>query len=288
MLSTILDAVTPKFNTLNKKSVLKSIDFLYGSLNTETIPAVKIFLESNVKEIDKSKFLSTVFKLMGLSGNNAKNVEKIQTFLIEIANSEKTVTRLANKLNDVLLDKVTNLQDASLVKIVNDFSFINLYILDMLYMGLIEDGSSTYPKKKIESTKEASAEFVMLYKYYVGKIDKILDELSKLPEINIGVSDTASGSMIDGFLNKLNIIKFLPATNGFINNPIYHFRMWLVDREIAKYEALKDRRKQLELRLLELRYQDSGGKDPKLRQQIEYYEDKLASVEYQIAKIEKD
>jgi hypothetical protein len=62
--------------------------------------------------------------------------------------------------------------------------------------------------------------------------------------------------------------------------------MWLVDREMDKYESLKDTKKLIELRINELKLKERETRDPKLEKQIEYYEDKLASIEYEIKNIE--
>ena len=288
MTSSFRDAIVPNFTSLNKKNILKSVSYLYGSLEMETLPALKIYLDSNVSAINKSKFLSSAFKMCNLSGNNNKCVKSVYDFFIEISNSEKTVTKLCHELNDVLLDKVTSIKDAAIIRVIQDFSFLNLYVLDMLYMALIENGETTFPKKKIDKTKEIVHQFAILFNYYNKKIDKILEDIVNLPTININTVESESGSMLDNIISKFKFINVIPATDGFIHNPIFHFRMWLVDREINKYEALKDRKKEIELRLLELRYQDEGGNDPKLREQIEYFEDKLANTEYKINKIEND
>ena len=123
---------------------------------------------------------------------------------------------------------------------------------------------------------------------YNKNIKNILDEILELPDVPVSISQTDSSSMLDTFLKKIKKISFIPTANGFVGNPIYHFRMWLVDREIRKYEALKDRKEALELRLMELRYQESGSTDENIKERIAYFEEKISKIEYEIAKIEKD
>lgn len=284
-----LNAITPKFQTFNKKSFIKAVDFLYNSLEMETLPAFGTYLTSNVKAIEKSKFLKTAFKLMNISGSNVKALEKLQEFFIELANTQKQIRKEVNTVSDVLTDKVVSVKEATLVRIVEDFNFLNLYVLDFLYMPLIEDGDTTYPKFKINGIREELPTFVQLYKYYNKKTDEILKELTQLPDINVTkVESAGSAGFLDTVINNFKALKlFGTSAKGFIGNPIYQIRMWLVDREIAKYELLKEKRKELELKILELRYQEQGTNDPSLKKQIEYYEDKLSGIEYEINKIEK-
>ena len=63
--------------------------------------------------------------------------------------------------------------------------------------------------------------------------------------------------------------------------------MWLIDRDIAKLEALKDKKRLIELRIMELKIEEKSGEDGDLSKQIEYYEDKLANIEYKIEKLEE-
>lgn len=282
-------SITPKFTTFNKKSFIKSVDFLYNSLNLETIPAIENFAKANIDKINKSTFLKNAYKLMGIKGNNTQATERLKEFFIEVADSEKLVRKEVQSVRDVVVDKLTSVKEATLIKIVEDFNFLNLYVMDFLYMALVEGGDTDYPKVKIREIHEAVPTFVQIYKFYSnGKIPGILKEIDDLPDINLNSTDNGGEGFLDTIVSKFKFLKLLPATNGFIGNPIYHIRMWLVDREIAKYELLKEKRKELELKILELRYKDQGVKDPSIKQQIEYYENKLSRVEYDIAKIEKN
>jgi hypothetical protein len=77
------------------------------------------------------------------------------------------------------------------------------------------------------------------------------------------------------------------AISGFIGNPIFHIRMWLVDKEIEKYEALKTRKKILEGRILELKL----GKDAtseKTKKAIDVFEKDILKIDDKIHRIEED
>lgn len=289
MFSTILEAVMPKFTSLNKKSVLKSKTFLFNSLENEILPALDVFISSNIKALSKNKFLSNSFSLMGIkSSNSLDGVKELRDIFHDIMAYEQKIDKLILNMNNVLLDKNTSLRDGTLVRILEDFTFMSLYVLDFLYYSILDENDTNFTKKKIEVIKTELPEFIKLVKYYNRNIKSILDEILELPDVPVSISQTDSSSMIDNILNKLKKVLFIPTANGFIGNPIYHFRMWLVDREIRKYEALKDRKEALELRLMELRYQESGSTDDNIKERIAYFEEKISKIEYEIAKIEND
>ena len=289
MFSTILEAVTPKFISLNKKAVLKSKTFLFNSLENEVLPALDVFISSNIKALSKNKFLSNSFSLMGIkSSNSLDGVKELRDMFQDIMSYEQKMDKLILNMNNVLLDKNTSLKDGTLVRVIEDLTFMSLYVLDFLYYSILDESDTNFTKKKIEVIKNELPEFIKLVKYYNKNIKNILDEILELPDVPVSISQTDSSSMLDTFLKKIKKISFIPAANGFVGNPIYHFRMWLVDREIRKYEALKDRKEALELRLMELRYQESGSTDENIKERIAYFEEKISKIEYEIAKIEKE
>ena len=289
MFSTILEAVTPKFTSLNKKAVLKSKTFLFNSLENEVLPALDVFISSNIKALSKNKFLSNSFSLMGIkSSNSLDGVKELRDMFQDIMSYEQKMDKLILNMNNVLLDKNTSLKDGTLVRVIEDLTFMSLYVLDFLYYSILDESDTNFTKKKIEVIKNELPEFIKLVKYYNKNIKNILDEILELPDVPVSISQTDSSSMLDTFLKKIKKISFIPTANGFVGNPIYHFRMWLVDREIRKYEALKDRKEALELRLMELRYQESGSTDENIKERIAYFEEKISKIEYEIAKIEKD
>ena len=289
MFSTILEAVTPKFTSLNKKAVLKSKTFLFNSLENEVLPALDVFISSNIKALSKNKFLSNSFSLMGIkSSNSLDGVKELRNMFQDIMSYEQKMDKLILNMNNVLLDKNTSLKDGTLVRVIEDLTFMSLYVLDFLYYSILDESDTNFTKKKIEVIKNELPEFIKLVKYYNKNIKNILDEILELPDVPVSISQTDSCSMLDTFLKKIKKISFIPTANGFVGNPIYHFRMWLVDREIRKYEALKDRKEALELRLMELRYQESGSTDENIKERIAYFEEKISKIEYEIAKIEKD
>ena len=98
MFSTILEAVTPKFTSLNKKAVLKSKTFLFNSLENEVLPALDVFISSNIKALSKNKFLSNSFSLMGIKSSNSLDGVKELRDIFQNTSSEKWANELKKQL----------------------------------------------------------------------------------------------------------------------------------------------------------------------------------------------
>jgi len=85
--------------------------------------------------------------------------------------------------------------------------------------------------------------------------------------------------------NKVMIKEDIGIATNFIGNPIYHLRLFLVDLSLMRLENLKEKKRLLELKLLELKSRQSGDiNNEKLRKQIEFYEEKLNKLDMKIKK----
>ena len=206
MFSTILEAVTPKFTSLNKKAVLKSKTFLFNSLENEVLPALDVFISSNIKALSKNKFLSNSFSLMGIkSSNSLDGVKELRDMFQDIMSYEQKMDKLILNMNNVLLDKNTSLKDGTLVRVIEDLTFMSLYVLDFLYYSILDESDTNFTKMKIEVIKNELPEFIKLVKYYNKNIKNILDEILELPDVPVSISQTDSSSMLDTFLKKIRV-----------------------------------------------------------------------------------
>jgi len=84
--------------------------------------------------------------------------------------------------------------------------------------------------------------------------------------------------------NKVLLKEDMGIATNFIGNPIYHIRLFLVDLSLMRLENLKEKKRLLELKLLELKSRQAGHNDEKLKKQIEFYEEKLNKLDMKIRK----
>jgi hypothetical protein len=74
---------------------------------------------------------------------------------------------------------------------------------------------------------------------------------------------------------------------GFEMNPIYHFRLMIAEWQADRYKSYKEKKKLLEVKLLNLKIAKDGKRDPKLDREVNYYESLVEDLEYKMSKMEE-
>lgn len=279
-------------HTVKKEDVINNLDNVLTGLNDDVIPMLDVMIKnSDLKVISESPILKSIIRGSGLNAkNNHDLLVKIKVVIANIVKSGKNLEKITSEsLESVITDKTIGVKTAAILKVVSDLSTLASYIMDFNYLVLIEgkDSETDFPKIKVTQIKENVYAFSGILKAYSNNFNKIINDIDKLPSNNMYI-DEGKVSMLEKIVAKFSKNIKLPNTQGFVNNPIYHFRLWLADRDVAKYEALKDKKKLIELKLLELKSRENGEENSKLRKQIEYYEGKLASTEYDIKQFDEE
>jgi len=292
MLQSLLNFFHSMNHTTKKEDVLTNIKRTFDNLNNEVLPTLSNVIE-NVGNSDVIKKNNNI-KLLAISAgikskDNKDTLVKLKAILTNIAKNDDLVEKLVNdKLPDVVTDKTVTVRDLAILKLASDLSNLTLFTLDFLYMILTDPKDSDFPKIKFQLIKDGMSDYGILIKTYSDKFTKKIETIGKIADLPLE-TDEHKSSFFEKLLGKEGKVTNLPNVNNFVGNPIYHIRLWLVDREVKKYENLKDKKKLLELKVLELKAKEANeGENPKLKKQIEYYEDKISSVEYEIAKIENN
>lgn len=289
MISSLKDLVLRLNTTITRKDVMKNVELIFSSISEDVIPSLKE-LEENIDKVSKEKLLKlkNVAAISGIKHKDHKDIiTKILATFISIQKEYTTFIDLVNKeLNEVVTNKTITAKDAVILRIISDIASMNSYVLDFSYYLLINDKETILPKYKLKSINDGSIPFSSLYKVYSNNIHKLLQDVYKTSDNKLDVEDESG--MNEVMLSKTGKLVVLPQASGFINNPIYHFRIWLTDREMNKYESLKDKKRLIELKVLELKLKQSNGSEPELSKQIEYYEEKLSKTEHAIERIEQN
>jgi hypothetical protein len=293
MIAIIANYFDSMFHTVKKEDVLKNLENTLSILNDEVVPALDGVI-SNAGKYDlllNNNILKSVANTSGIKvKDNRDLLVKIKGLLVNITKSGGDLTKIVEEdLSDIITDKTGTVKDIAIIKVVSDIGSLAMFTLDLVYFVLTNNGTSdsNYPKIKFNNIRNGVPAYSASLKSYLGNFAAIVKDLPKVASVPAKV-ETSKISMLERLAGKSGKLINLPNTQGFVGNPIYSIRMWLVDREISKYESLKDKRKLLDLKLMELKVQESGDENPKLRKQIEYYEDKISKVEYQIAQVEGD
>lgn len=273
---------------IKKEMVVKVCDNIEDNISNNIIPAIDGLLNVKNTNITNNKILQKFSKDAELKGNSATDsLNSLKNFFNSILNEFKELSSCVTKyLSNVVYEKSITARDGAILRIVSDINSISLYTLDFLYSATnVNNGMSKKHKDQVSSMYVDYCSLIRAYNKNLAKNIKSLKDIST-EVVNL---DTEPGLLDTLFSNTGKLIN-LPVTNGFVGNPIYHFRMWMADRDYRKYELNKEKKRLLELKILALKAEkENEGVDlNKLNRQIEYYEDLVNDIEHDISKYEND
>jgi len=248
--------------------------------STSTLSA----LQELSKLDDKAFNIKAMNLLYGKLGNARKPGEVIKE-LIKINENlfkkENGIRTLIAELPEIITTKHTTTKVASVLNMINDIStFIN-YQLDFFYLMVLTAGNENeYSDSKLKEMWAAAPTYGSLL-LFISTIDSELAIIGNLDNTIIINEDNKSARSLLGD----NTMNFIPKNDLILT--IYSVRVWLVDREIKKYELLKEKKSLLELRVLELKKKLSGDPtDTQIMKAIDVYIEKIEETEFKIKKIE--
>lgn len=275
-------------NNIKKEDVEKNIEFTIQLLDNDVIPALQELSNTKVKGVLGNKTITSFGKMCGLKGTVNSIFSSLHDFFKQAGTTLHTIDTLVDrKFPTIITEATVTGMTGSVVKIVTDLSSMSIFILDFVNYALADDGVGKPTRLQVERVKNGMGTFMELFKVYNNNLETIEKELPNASNEILNFDQPNLG-MLNILLSKTGKLIKLPVTNGFVGNPIYHIRMWMMDREIEKYEADKDRKRLLELKVLALNMdKEADGVDlNKINKQIEYYEDKIQDLEYKISKFE--
>lgn len=257
-------------------------------ISEDVLPALEQVIEfsDKIPGVKNSRLLSSINIAVGMkASNNTEVLIKIKNIFEGFLSEEKNLLKIIDsKLSRVIIGKQMSARDAAVVKIVEDMFGLSCYTLDLLYITLLDGGDTELPKKKSEQVHKDIYVFTDIIKVYNKNFSKLVKSLTKVSAEKLNASKDQG--LLGAMISKTGLIPRLPIM-GFKGNPIYHIRLWFIDKSVAKYEVNKEKKKLIELKLTELRLRTEGDVDPGIQRQIEYYEDKVSKIEYDIKDFEE-
>lgn len=261
---------------------LELLDSIEEDLYDSVMPALDMLLDQPeiLKNVDKTKAFALVKSSLG-----AKSFESLlrdcKAYATDVSNNLTKLQQLVKtNLNNSLNSMTMNYKQYTTYSLVEDIKVNLIYMLKLIFIIMRDEKHSVLPAKGVAKIIQMAPDFKQKV---LGKvaIKTLLETIEDLSTDSI-YDRLSSGAPEAAAMSDLNT-----AVQGFVGNPILTFRKYLVERDFAKIEYLKQLKSVIELRLLELRNQAAGGTpDEKLQGQIEYYEDKLAAVDAKIEKLQ--
>lgn len=293
---------------MQKEDLVALLEESNKVLVTTVIP----MLNETIKEVKDETVLS---KNVAFSSYKAKSDKDIFNMMLNVVEKFSNATpllisKIVEFLPDVINTGSGNINLRIAISVASEVTFfaerfqlVLCYILDKFYLKDKSELSEDYAR---EIAARASIIIKTIPELNKADINAVIAAIGNVPTLRT-ISDERNShvpsELVMGFFAKtFNIKDFYTKTflsrilkyfsykdahkhhkdiaKSFIGNPIYHLRMMMVDFEVMKFEGLKEKRRLLELKIIELK--NRGVDNPKIKKQVNYYEDKLNKLNLKI------
>ena len=278
-----------RFKLIHRKNVLASVEQTNELIISEILPTIdNIISAADTIKLNNNKTVKQIGNLAKIKHKDNKDLfVQFKAFFNEIC---VTKTHIVNMIKAYLPSTVVeggiSYRQAAILRFCSDINGMVMFFLDLSYVALqTENKPLNFSKKKTAELDEGIKSFAIMIQQYFNNINSTIKKISNASDEPISHNETEAFNKIRG-MSTGELVR-LPVTKGFIGNPLYSIGMWMVDSDIEKIEALKDKKKMLEYRLMELRLDSNGENSEKVSKMVEYYEDQVDAIEYKIKKLQE-
>lgn len=294
----ILNYVQALLPRIDKSSIMEDIRITKGEFDQIVLPTYEEAAKFSKVFVFKSADTETTFKEFNknyrsqLRSKESNTIAEIGSALkVCRANLGVLEEAIEKLLEETSVTEVITARKAVMLRAAEQFSFISRFATDFLNLVYtyehMERGINTI-EVSVYATKFVIpniANFARLLETYSRDTDMFTQQLDAIPEVIIN----KKGYDAITSLHKRDTIEPFnsAALVSFQMNPIYHFRLMIAEWQANRYKSYKDKKKALELKLLNLKLLNDGKKDIKVEKEITYIEERVASLEYSIAKMQE-
>lgn len=288
MIKNLLMYVTSLPSKLVKRNDLENeIDDIYSNIRVNIKPMMDLVIDLSRKKNIKLNEISFLDKtsLAADFKDVSKLVIKINSVLDGILANRDDLEDYVSKIpNTISTAGITTNQALSINVIDNLRFFIEMTGDILLFIAEQYNGTddSAFTVKITRLKKN------LLYDYY-----NILTGYSNFKTVIVDLDNMVinnNNDMVESVLSEkdVNVVgRTEHLVKGFVGNPIYHIRIWLVNRDIATIKVLEKKKEYVELLLAELELKQSNQYDATIESSIENAKALINEYEDKIEKLSK-
>ena len=293
----ILNFIKALLPRLDRNDILEDIRITKAELDNGVIPnygeAARYFNDNKIKSVVIKDMSTSYYKLATTKHKENTFVQNINVSFGNIKDNLTFIeTELENVLEkDIIADGLTA-KKTVLVRAAEHISFITRYSMDLLnyiynnesiaYGTEIASGFAISEKISRDLEKNFNTYVRLLNIYAVANKD-FVGKYKNIPEVVINATNF---SVVTSTFKERDIDPYNGLVQHFEANPIYHFRLMIAGWQDARYTAFKDKKRMLELNLMNLRMQQDKTPDPKVEKEIIYLQDRIETIAFKMHKME--
>lgn len=232
-----------------------------------------------IEKLPQFKYIRDTLKIKNLN----EFLNGIKMYGNDYINNSKVVELAIKKNISVnLTNKTMTFKQLAIYNIVEE-AYKNINVIhNVIYFIIRNESTSILPKMFTKNMMIVLPEFRNIVTTNKGHVSNRLKLIDEMPDGSV-FDTTETVIPVDSLFNKASM-----EARNFTGNPIYSLGKFYVEHQIKKKDGLEEKKNLIELRLLELRTSLAGSdSDDKIKQQIEYYEDQLASIDAKIEQLER-
>lgn len=288
MIKNLLMYVTSLPSKLVKRNDLENeIDDIYSNIRVNIKPMMDLVIDLSRKKNIKLNEISFLDKtsLSADFKDVSKLVIKINSVLDGILANRDDLEDYVSKIPNTISTAGITTNQALSINVVDNLRFfiemtgdILLFIAEQ-YNGT-DDSAFTVKITRLKKN--------LLYDYY-----NILTGYSNFKTVIVDLDNMVinnNNDMVESVLSEkdVNVVgRTEHLVKGFVGNPIYHIRIWLVNRDIANIKVLEKKKEYVELLLAELELKQSNQYDATIESSIENAKALINEYEDKIEKLSK-
>ena len=298
----IIDYIKSITKRFGKNQVQKKCLETEKTIRAHTIPAYTIAVEGfksyKFKSNEVNGFSNTFKKFV----KNGKKDNLVENILETLKNSNVILNEVIKKADTLFQDQESTVgmtfEKATYLKLVGAIVFTNDFSIKLLnYIYILETAEASESSKieysiapkEIQSIKENFLNFCNCCTILNESFDEILKKINTLPDAIVSLETEKTLAATQGIkrIDPLGFRNFtIPIYVSVKWNPIYWVGVVLADINVASYNAAKEDLELITLRKYNLEKIVANTPDASLQRQIEYLEERVMKLNYEIEKIE--
>jgi hypothetical protein len=296
----LIDFVKSLLPHLTRPEIFEDIRITQAELSTVVLPsyapAVEHFKVSKLIS-EENKELEKLFNQNYRPTSKKKSLNFISEIATRLPEVLANLNATESSLNDVfgadIITSALTAKKAVLLRAVDQISFMSIYSVGLLnviyYNEAMASGVELSDKMAPDTivmlnTKKYMAAFAGILSIYGDDRSGYLGRIGKIPDVRFS---EVNADLLRSVYNEKTLDPFSESgVCSFRGNPIYHVRLIVLEWQEARYSMMQDKKKALELRLLQLKLLQDRENDAGLENQIVYIQGRINKLEYKMAKME--
>lgn len=298
----MLEFIKKLLPRIQKVDILEDIRITKSEIDKILTPSYNqaaIYFKTNKPKSKEYEYLANIF----FTNINAKLTKRAINIVSQInealPNISKNISYLESVIEeqmekDVIRDAISA-RKSLLIKNVSELAMISRFAIDLLDYIYIKETDN-----KFSESNEITPEKENIIRNQIGVFARLIVQYSLKPEDYKEIVNSFVDIILNGKNNLIskkvyeNTSRDNPfftvtpeAVSYFTYSPIYHIRLYIANWQVTRYKANEDKKRMLELRLLNLQSNSDNSSDPKIEKEIEYLQNRIERLESELRKMEE-